>query len=74
MAVCREFRNGPESGMLQLGWWLPWWTSILLIDAYRRGEASETVGSGTESGEERRGEDFFWPVYINPVPTGIWFR
>jgi len=54
MVVCRGFRNGPEFGMLQLGWWPSWWTNILLNDAYRRGEASEGVDGGAESKAERK--------------------
>ena len=65
MVVCREFRSGPESGMLQPGWWPSWWTSILLSDAYRRGEASEGVDGRAESETERR--RFFWSVYIDSV-------
>ena len=38
--------------MLQLGWWPPWWTSILLNDAYRRSESSERVDGRTESKTE----------------------
>jgi len=53
VVVCRGFRNGPESGMLQLGWWPTWWMSILLSDAYRRGEASDEIGGRVGSREEK---------------------
>lgn len=72
--VCRGFRNGSESGMLQPGLWPSLWTNIL-GDAYRRDEASAGVDDRAGNKEERG--RFFWPVYIDPVilgRTGIYFR
>jgi hypothetical protein len=56
--------------MLRLGWWPTWWTSILLNDAYRRGEASDEVGGRTEN----RGEEVFFlgGLYQSGDPWPHW--